>query len=176
MNKICSKCQIEKTSDCFKKSVGNKDGLWGKCKICSNEEQRNYRIETKNTATKKYEKTKTGFLVRLYRNMLSRISGVQKQKAHLYIGKDILSKKVFYNWAINDVSFNLLFADYENSGYDRKKAPSVDRINSKNGYSLDNMEFITHSENSRRGAISKQNTKYKKNGKYTKRVLRLNPR
>jgi hypothetical protein len=122
-----------------------------------NEKQKLYREKTNNICTKKYEKTKKGFLVRLYRNMLSRVSGVQFTKLHLYEGKSILDKNTFYDWALNDDNFNNLFNKYEQSGYERKLAPSVDRINSNFGYELNNMEFVTMSENSRRGLISRYN-------------------
>ena len=66
-----------------------------------------------------------------------------------------MDKHIFYEWALNNESFNSLFEDYEKSGYQRKLAPSVDRVNSRIGYELDNMEFITMSENSRRGSVSR---------------------
>lgn len=117
--------------------------------------QREWRILNNNSSTKKYEKTKKGFLMRLYRNMQSRIDGVQKAKHHLYVGKFLIDRNSFYDWAINNDTFHVLFDAYEKSGYDRKLAPSVDRIKSELGYELDNMEFITHSENSRRGCVSR---------------------
>lgn len=120
-----------------------------------NARQRERRALSNNSSTKKYEKTKKGFLMRLYRNMQSRINGVQKLKAHLYNGKHLIDRQVFYDWALNNETFDKLFKDYEISGYDRKLAPSVDRINSKFGYELNNMEFVTHSENSRRGGLYK---------------------
>lgn len=112
--------------------------------------QKNYRKRTNNLSTKKYEKTKKGFLMRLYRNMLSRVRGVQKLKYHLYKDKDILNKDEFYKWSLNNDNFHKLFNNYELSNYDRKLAPSVDRINSKKGYVIENMEFVTMSENSSR--------------------------
>lgn len=122
-----------------------------------NEKQRLYRSRTNNAITKKYEKTPNGFLVRLYRNMKSRITGVQVAKFHLYEGKELLAKNDFYEWAKNSPKFYQLFKEYEDSNYDRKLAPSVDRVNSKLGYFIDNMEWVTHSENSRRA-------NHKKNG------------
>lgn len=124
-------------------------------KEIKNQKQREYRQKNGNAETKKYEKTKNGFLMRLYRNMQSRIQGIQKEKFHLYEGKTLVEREVFYDWAKNNSTFHSLFDDYEKSNYDRKLAPSVDRINSKLGYELSNMEFITHSENSRRGAKGK---------------------
>lgn len=122
-----------------------------------NEKQRLYRLKTNNTNTKKYEKTPNGFLVRLYRNMKSRISGVQVAKFYLYEGKELLTKEDFYVWAKNSPKFYELFKEYENSNYDRKLAPSVDRVDSKLGYKIENMEWVTHSENSRRANHKKSN-------------------
>lgn len=118
-----------------------------------NEKQRLYRLKTNNSTSKKYEKTPNGFLMRMYRNMKSRISGVQAQKFHLYKGKELLSKEDFYDWAKSNKNFWKLYEEYKNSGYDRKLAPSVDRVDSTKGYFIDNMEFVTHSENSRRSSI-----------------------
>ena len=121
--------------------------------------QRERRKLDGNAATHKYEKTKKGFIMRLYRNMQSRITGVQKQKYHLYKGKSLLPREEFYDWAINNNNFNLLFDEWEESGHTRKLTPSVDRIDSSKGYFLDNMEFVTHSENSRRGSINRHKNK-----------------
>lgn len=118
--------------------------------------QKKYRQKTNNMATKKYEKTKNGFLMRVYRNMKSRIVGVQKLKHHLYSGKYLLEKEEFYQWAKSNSKFFILFAEWQSSGFDRKLTPSVDRIDSSKGYFLGNMEWVTHSENSRRGGCSKK--------------------
>lgn len=117
--------------------------------------QRERRKLNNNADIKKYEKTEKGFTMRIYRNMLSRITGVQKAKHHLYEGKELLNKSEFYEWARDNEQFIKLFMDYQQSGFDRKLAPSVDRIDSSKGYTLDNIEWVTHSENSRRGTLSK---------------------
>lgn len=113
--------------------------------------QRELRKLTGNILTKRYEKTPKGFLMRSYRNMQSRVQGIQKRKYHLYQGKELLPREDFYSWSLNSDEFKTLFNEWESSGYDRKLTPSVDRINPTKGYSLDNMEWVTHSENSRRG-------------------------
>jgi len=122
--------------------------------------QRERRRRQNNNVTKKYEKTKKGFLMRLYRNMKSRIEGIQKVKIHLYLDKDILDKQEFYKWSLNNPAFHELFDKYEKSGFERKLSPSVDRINPDKGYSLDNMEFITMSENSSRGGYGAMKKRY----------------
>jgi len=111
--------------------------------------QREKRARTGNAATKKYEKTKNGFLMRLYRNMQSRIAGVQRLKHHLYKGKYILPRDKFYDWANQSQQFHDLFLLWELSGHERRLTPSVDRINPELGYDLSNMRWVTHSENSK---------------------------
>ena len=120
----------------------------------SKEERQAYNLRTNYEAYKKYEKTPNGFLMRMYRNMKSRITGVQAAKFHLYAGKSLLDKEEFYEWAKNSPKFWELYEAYKHDNYNRKLAPSVDRINSSLGYCVENMEWVTHSENSRRGAIS----------------------
>jgi len=120
-----------------------------------NKKQRERRLLNGCKSTKKYEKTKKGFLVRCYRNMKSRITGVQKAKFHLYEGKELMDKQEFYNYSLNCKEFHKLFDVWELSEYNRKLTPSLDRIDSSKGYNLKNIEWITHSENSRRGANSR---------------------
>jgi len=120
------------------------------------EYQRQYRRNNNNAVTKKYEKTKRGKLMRIYRNMVSRVTGVQKAKYHLYQGRCLLGKEEFYDWALNSPEFHALFKAWQSSGYDRKLAPSVDRVDSSKGYELSNMEWVTHSENSRRGSKNRR--------------------
>lgn len=118
--------------------------------------QRQYRRANGNACTKKYEKSKRGFLMRLYRNMQSRVTGVQSQKFHLYRGCELLPRSEFYDWALRSSEFHRLFREWEESAYSRKLSPSVDRVDSSQGYRLDNMQWVTHSENSRRGSISQR--------------------
>lgn len=118
--------------------------------------QRLRRERNHNADVKKYEKTIPGFLMRAYRNMQSRVTGVQKKKWHLYRGLSLLPRQDFYAWARDNWTFFELWLDWEKSGYDRKLTPSVNRIDSSIGYELDNIEWLTHSENSRLGSISKR--------------------
>ena len=87
--------------------------------------------------------------------MTSRINGIQRQKHHLYRGKTILPKEEFYAWSLTSTEFHDLFTAWEASGYDRKLTPSVNRIDPAKGYEIGNMEWITHSENSRLGGYYK---------------------
>lgn len=97
-----------------------------------------------------YERTNPkGFLMRAYRNMLSRVVGIQKKEAQYYQGLPILPKTVFYCWALADDSdFWPLWWTWQAANLDRKLSPSVDRIDATRGYTLDNMRWVTHSQNS----------------------------
>jgi hypothetical protein len=83
------------------------------------------------------------------------VHGTQKAKHHLYEGKFLLDKTSFYNWAMSCPEFHALYDEWVDSNYDRKLTPSVDRIDSSKGYEVSNMEWVTHSENSRRGGYWK---------------------
>lgn len=109
-----------------------------------------YYKRTGNARFKRYEKTKKGFLMRAYRNMQSRILGIQKKKHHLYAGKSLLPREDFYAWANASNSFHHLFAEWETADHSRKLTPSVNRIDAEKGYEIGNLEWITHSENSRK--------------------------
>lgn len=114
-------------------------------------EMQKSRPQGKNHALhcKNYEKTRKGLLMRTYRNMKSRVLGIQKKKAHLYKGLPILDKEIFYKWSLDDESYNKLFDAWIQSKYDRRKTPSIDRIDASKGYLEDNIRWITHSQNSR---------------------------
>lgn len=122
-----------------------------------NERQRAYRAANGNSATRKYEKTVRGFLMRSYRNVVSRMTGVQSSKFHLYAGKELsISKSDFYDMAMNSDEFKQLWAAWVKSGYDMRMTPSFDRIDSSLGYVPGNVRWITHSENSRLGGLVKK--------------------
>jgi len=120
-----------------------------------NAKQRERRKRDGNALTRKYEKTQNGFLMRLYRNMQSRVCGVQKLKSHLYEGKDLLPRQEFYDWALADQTFLTLWDEWQQSGNERRLTPSVDRVDSDKGYETGNMEWVPFHENCRRGALSK---------------------
>lgn len=120
--------------------------------------QRNQRLATGDAYTKKYERTPHGKLMRIYRNMKSRVEGVQKLKAHLYEGKELISKDEFKEWA-NSKEYQDMYQIWKDSDFDRRLSPTVDRIDSSLGYIVDNMRWLTHSENSSLGAKSQWSSK-----------------
>jgi hypothetical protein len=97
--------------------------------------------------------------------MQSRVTGIQKAKYRLYANKKLIGRHEFYAWANNNQDFKRLWDEWLKGKFDRKLTPTVDRINSDLGYILSNMRWITHSENSRLGALSKKRQYENKNHK-----------
>lgn len=93
--------------------------------------------------------------MRTYRNMQSRVTGIQQKKAHLYAGLTILPRDQFYVWAQQSPKFHELYTAWVASEYARRLTPSINRINPKLGYTIDNIEWLTHSENSRLGSLNR---------------------
>lgn len=113
---------------------------------------------------KKYEKTPKGFLARKYHNMSNRVKGILKVSAHLYKGKSILKREDFYSWAMESPEFWKLFEAWSASNHQLKLSPTVNRIDPKLGYEIGNMEWLTHGDNSRLGAINGAKNRNAKGG------------
>jgi hypothetical protein len=64
-----------------------------------------------------------------------------------YLGLPIMPRDVFLNWARNHPDFLRLYKAYVSSDFNQKLAPTLNRINSSKGYTLDNVEWMTHSLN-----------------------------
>ena len=113
--------------------------------------------EDKNKAlalnNSRYWKTRKGKLMMTYNNMNRRVRGYIKK--HLYEGLELLSREDFYRFSLCGEDYHKLYEDWVGSDYDRKLSPSIDRIDSSKGYTLDNIQWITHSENSRKGSLNR---------------------
>lgn len=147
--KICSDCHQNLPLTRFFK---RRNGYFGRCKTCTATKVREARHRNGNVWTKKYERTKNGFLMRKYHHMKGRVEGHDYYLcSYLWAGKEILPREEFYVWAMSNETFHRLFDAWEKSGYEKKLCPSVDRIDGSKGYIMGNMEFVTFSENCKRG-------------------------
>jgi hypothetical protein len=116
-----------------------------------NELRRARREKYGNVYEEKYILTVSGFLVRVYQNMKGRVTGLQKKDyPHLYLGKELLDRQLFYDWAKSDATFNSLYENYVLSGRSKKLVPSIDRLDTSKGYTIDNIRWVTLSENCKR--------------------------
>lgn len=87
------------------------------------------------------------YLKRKYTQMRQRVSNIKKNHSTYYFGLKICSRKDFFNKFINDKNYNLLFDNWVKSEWEYNLIPSIDRINPEEGYTLDNIQFITMIEN-----------------------------
>lgn len=86
------------------------------------------------SATEKYRRTRKGVLTNSY--------GHQKARRPVEY-----SLAEFQGAFLNDIKFNRLYGQWLNSGCNRQLKPTVDRINCKKGYTLDNIQCLTWAEN-----------------------------
>jgi hypothetical protein len=112
--------------------------------------------------------TITSFLCKMYRDMKARVTGTNKgyvaeRTRHIYVGKSILPRDVFMQWARNNPDFLSLYKRYVMNDFERRLAPSVNRMDSRLGYTLNNMEWMTSGQNSGlSGMVIKMKNKEKK--------------
>lgn len=97
--------------------------------------------------------TINAFLTKMYRDMKARVTGTKKgavadRSSHIYVGKPILPRDVFIQWAKNHADFLTLYKRYVMNDFERRLAPSINRIDSRKGYTLDNMEWMSSGQNS----------------------------
>lgn len=88
------------------------------------------------------------FLSDLWSKMKLRTTNkTSKLNVKYYNNLKLCNKQDFINKFIKDKNFNELHSKWIDLNCEYKFTPSIDRINKKSGYTLDNLQFITHSEN-----------------------------
>ena len=89
-----------------------------------------------------YRHSPNGYMIYLYINMKHRVLGHYKHNQKYYKGLEILPKAHFYRFVQTNKNYLPLFSDYSKNGFRKRFAPSVNRINPRLGYSLNNIEII----------------------------------
>lgn len=151
--KKCFKCGIVKSPDRFYVHKQMGDGRLGKCIDCSLKDVRDNRIKRLDYYDafdkERYRKNIPRFVKLKYSGMRRRISGLNKHSN--LVGKDLLTKQEFLNWFEDTKeSFMKLYRAWEKSGFLRRLSPSVDRVDNRRGYLVDNMQWLTQSQNSKK--------------------------
>jgi hypothetical protein len=82
----------------------------------------------------KYRTTKKGILTNSFQH--------QKSRKPVYYTLNELHERF-----LSDKRFNRLFNEWVAAGYKKEKKPTVDRINCKKGYSMENVHCLTWEEN-----------------------------
>ena len=150
--KHCRFCGKTKLLKDFSKCSRSKDGLKSRCKTCEKDWRRKHylnhkaEIQAKTKAYRLERKTNLKkFVMVLYTHMRRRIHD-DPQK---YQGS--CTKEIFYEFALKDKKLKVLYKNWIDSGWRRDLTPSIDRINNRRGYSLDNMQFLTFRQNALKG-------------------------
>jgi hypothetical protein len=95
-----------------------------------------------------FDRSWRGLPYRRYRGMKERVAGTRKNPRHFgAIGKPLVDRETFVEWSLNDPEYNRLYAEWVATNYDRKLSPSIDRIDNNGGYTIDNMQWLTSSQN-----------------------------
>lgn len=93
--------------------------------------------------------------------MQTRVRDTSTDKPY-WRNKPLMSREDFYEWALENDQFKALFQRYLDHGCPRKLAPSVDRIDPERGYVIGNVQWLTQSENSKKGTNTRDKKLYRK--------------
>ncbi len=108
------------------------------CRPCHTKRQRAYR------------RTLRGFLDQKYTAMSKRVRGKDRNCIKTAMGLPILPRAEFIAWAYKQPVLEPMFTEYVNHQFDFKWCPTIDRINPKEGYLPENMQFLYQSANAKK--------------------------
>lgn len=97
-------------------------------------------------------RTRVGKVVLTFRQMQSRVRG---QNSPQYYGLTLLPRAAFESWALSDPTYDKLFDIWATNDFSKLLSPSIDRIDPAQGYTIDNMQWVTTSANSRKARLQR---------------------
>lgn len=125
------------------------DGHLNKCKECCKAYAR--ARDTKNYDWWRHHYNPSRYLQHRYNAIKSRCEGRVKSCSR-YAGKEYCSKEEWEQWCKETYpTFLSLYENWQAQGFKRKYAPSIDRIDNSKGYVPGNMQWLTLSQNSKKG-------------------------
>lgn len=135
--KTCSKCEDLKSYDQFYNDKRTKDGKYSACKSC-------HHLYQSDAALVRLDPNPKRVASYHYKRLASRLNYCKYYRdIKLDLTKQEMVSFVEDNWAYY---FNL-YQDWKESDFARANSPSLDRIDATKNYSLDNIQFVTTSEN-----------------------------
>jgi len=149
--KKCKRCKkLKPFSDYYKhKAMG--DGYISFCKECTKERINNYRYSNPEK-----DKEKDRYRIRENFNyiFLHRYAGIKNRvkvrstRNYKVYGMPMCSKEEFFNWCEKNINvFKKIHKKWKENNYQLKFSPSIDRIDNNKGYLVENMQWLTQSEN-----------------------------
>jgi len=95
---------------------------------------------------KKNQEKVNSYATKNYRSFLGRLKktyyGMKKRRS-----VNIISQVEFLNWSSRSSKYKQLYEQWKKFNFERFLAPSIDRINSNLGYTKNNIQWLTQSEN-----------------------------
>lgn len=156
LSRLCKKCNAKRVRDYYKRNskkiiakaklhyLKNKDSKRKYNKLYYNRDLKNQR----KRAMVWYYRQKIDFnvfVLQLYHKIL-----IRKRQAISYQYLPVCTREEFYNFAINSSNLFILFNQWIENNYKHNLVPTTDRINIANGYTLDNIQFLTLRDNIRK--------------------------
>lgn len=156
IQKKCIKCKITKLLTEFYKHPDMPDGTVNKCKECNKKENKlNWHSKRKEKLL--YDQNRHRYSIqRIFNHRYAGI-GVRCRgvgKICKVTGMSYLSKQEWNDWCYESYNYEKFIEIYKNwvdSGFTHKLSPSIDRINNNLGYTKDNLQWLTQSNNSSKG-------------------------
>ena len=137
--KKCFKCRETKELDKFYKHKGMADGHLNKCIDCTKKDTSNNDRVYSNRVLDSYDRTQKGVIRVMYKTQV-RNSKSRKMNLPDY------TKEQFKEWLYSN-NFEKLYNEWVNSGFDKNKKPSADRLDDFKPYTLNNIRLVTWEEN-----------------------------
>ena len=143
-SKKCIICGEVKTLDGYYRHNQMADGHLNKCKECCKKYEHSH--DTRQNDIRRYRNNPKRYLYHKYQGILNRCVRGYGHKS--YAGKEVCTEEEWNKWTKKTYkTFISLYEGWKESGYERRKAPSVDRIDNTRGYTTDNMQWLTLSAN-----------------------------
>lgn len=153
--KECFRCHIKKPFSEFYKHPQMTDGIVGKCKECNKiDNVKNWHEKRKEK--REYDKNRQRYsITRIFNHRYDGIirrceKGGTDGRPYKVTGKEYLSKTEFIEWCYKEENYKKFVEYYKiwvDSNFEPRLRPSIDRINSNKGYTLENMQWLSLSEN-----------------------------
>ncbi len=97
-----------------------------------------------------YNHSLSGIIRNAYYNMKRRINSKDFYRHKYYIGLELVDRDLFKRWCKDNKKLKKLHQIWEQNNYDQKYTPSIDRLNPNLGYTLDNIDWCSVSDNIKR--------------------------
>jgi len=153
--KICFKCKSLKELEEFYKHSKMVDGYFNKCKQCIKlDHKERYYKNRKDYIAYYKDRAKNNYQI-MFLNRYSNMKNITFGSCRKYKinSKELVSKNSFLDWCwekTNFDKFEKLYFEWIKSNYEYNLCPSIRRINTSKGYTLNNIKWTTKKQVSKK--------------------------